>query len=212
MERNQNEFSVLIPAAIVDDEIVPAGRPWGRIIERGQTLRIVDLHGQQAVDFLCFDAADPTDRYNAANTLKVRGTAYIECGMTLYSDAGNPLFTITADTMGRHDTIYGCCSNANNRLRYGVGPGPNCYDNFREILGRFGLNESAIVANINFFMQVPIGQDGQITVASDVSVAGNYVDLRAERDVIAVLSNCPQMHNPCNGFNPTPIRVKVICA
>ena len=96
MERNQHEFSALIPAAIVDDEIVPAGRPWGRVIERGQTLRIVDMHGQQAVDFLCFDAADPTDRYNAANTLKVRGTAYIERGMKLYSDAGNPLFTITA--------------------------------------------------------------------------------------------------------------------
>ena len=203
----QNEPMSAPPGSVAHDEIVAAGRPWGRLIARGQTLRIIDLHGQQAVDFLCFDAANPADRYSAANTLKVRQSAYIEPGIVLYSDAGHALFTLTADTMGRHDTIYGCCSNANNRLRYGAGPGPNCYDNFREILATFGLGDSAIVSNINFFMQVPIGPDGRIAVASGVSAPGNYVDLRAERDVLAVLSNCPQIHNPCNGFDPTPVRV-----
>jgi uncharacterized protein len=191
----------------VHDEIVAAGRPWGRVIARGQSLQIIDLAGQQAVDFLCYDAADPGDRYSATNTIKVQKRPYIGLGSILYSDRGAALFTVVADTLGEHDTLYGCCSNANNRLRYGARPGPNCYDNFAEILRDFGLGESAIVANINFFMQVPLAGQGPVEVAADVSPPGGHVTLRAERDTLAVLSNCPQMHNPCNGYNPTPIRV-----
>ena len=137
--------------AILYDEVVAPGRPWGRIVEAGHVLSIVDLQGQQAVDFLCYDAVDPGDRYSATNTIKVQKSPYIGLGTILYSDRGKPLFTVVADTLGKHDTLYGCCSDANNRLRYGAPPGPNCYSNFREVLGRFGLGESAIVANINFF-------------------------------------------------------------
>lgn len=190
-------------------QTVPAGQPWGRIIRRGEVLDIIDLHGRQAVDFLCFDANDPRDRYSATNTIKVQESPFIDRGTILYSDRGEALFTVIADTLGRHDTLYGCCSNANNRLRYGAPPGPNCYDNFRAILAIFGLDESAIVANINFFMQVPIAGDQPVEVAADVSGPGSMVSLRAERDVLAVLSNCPQMHNPCNGYNPTAIGVVI---
>jgi uncharacterized protein len=195
--------------SVVHDEVVAAGRPWGRVIGRGQTLQIIDLEGQQAVDFLCFDAADRRDRYSATNTIKVQKRPYIGLGSVLYSDRGAALFTVVADTLGDHDTLYGCCSNANNRLRYRAGPGPNCYDNFAEILARFGLDESAIVPNINFFMQVPFAGAGPVEVAADVSPRGASVTLRAERDTLAALSNCPQMHNPCNNYNPTPIRVIV---
>jgi urea carboxylase-associated protein 1 len=194
---------------IVADEIVPAGRPWGRIVRRGEVLRLVDLEGRQAVDFLCFDAADPRDRYCATNTIKVQGNIYVAQGTVLYSDHGKRLMTVIADTCGRHDTIYGCCSEANNLLRYGVRDTPNCYANFRDILAQFGLDESAIVVNVNFFMSVPVLPDGSAGVADGVSQPGSHVDLRAERDVIAVLSNCPQMHNPCNGYHPTPIRTIV---
>src|SRR6266436_6250571 len=113
------------------------------------------------------------------------------------------------DTCGRHDTIYGCCSEANNLLRYGVRDTPSCYANFREILARFELDERSIVSNVNFFMSVPVLPDGSAGVAGRVSQPGNYVELRAERDVLAILSNCPQTHNPCNGYNPTPIRVVI---
>ena len=198
-----------IPGETSDDEIVAARRPWGRVIARGEVLRIVDLEGQQAVDFLCYDAADPGDRYSSMNTIKVQGNAYIGEGSVLYSDAGAALLTVIADTLGRHDTIYGCCSKANNFLRYGVHTSESCYSNFEEILGAFGLSRSAIVSNVNFFMHVPIESDGSAGIAADISPPGSYVDLRAERDVLAVLSNCPQMHNPCNGYNPTPIRVIV---
>ena len=195
--------------AVVVDQTVPAGRPWGRVVRRGEILRLVDLEGQQAVDFLCFDAADPADRYNATNTIKVQGNIYIGNGSVLYSDRGAALFTVVADTCGRHDTIYGCCSEANNFLRYGVRATPSCYANFREILARFGLDERAIVANVNFFMSVPVLPDGSAGIADGVSPPGSHVELRAERDVLAVLSNCPQMHNPCNGYRPTPIEAMV---
>jgi len=191
---------------IVADEVVPPGRPWGRIINKGEILRIVDLEGQQAVDFLCYDAADPTDRYSAMNTIKVQGNIFVQKSTVLYSDLGHPLFTVIEDTCGCHDSIAGCCSEANNFLRYGVRGTPNCYANFLEILGRFGLDRTAIVGNVNFFMYVPVERDGSMAIVDGRSRPGSLVDLRAERDVLAVLSNCPQMHNACNACNPTPIR------
>jgi urea carboxylase-associated protein 1 len=194
---------------IIVDEIVPPRRPWGRVIGKGEVLRIVDLKGQQAVDFLCYDAVDRGDRYSATNTVKIQGGIYVGKGTVLYSDAGAALFTVVADTLGSHDTVYGCCSEVNNFLRYGVPGTPSCYANFLEVLGTFGLDRSAIVSNVNFFMQVPIEAAGSAAIAAEVSPPGSFVELRAERDVLAVLSNCPQMHNPCNGYNPTPIRVTV---
>jgi urea carboxylase-associated protein 1 len=186
--------------AITYDFVVPARQPWSRVIRRGEVLRLVDLEGQQAVDFLC---------YNSMNTIKVRQNAYVGKGAVLYSDAGMALFTVIEDTLGRHDTVYGCCSNPNNYLRYGVRTTESCYSNFLTELAKHGLDRSAIVSNVNFFMQVPVMPDGAAGVAADVSPPGSYVDLRAEMDVLAVLSNCPQMHNPCNAYNPTPIRVIV---
>ena len=205
----RNETPGCETGTVTHEEVVPAGSPWGRVIRQGEVLEITDLHGQQAVDFLCFDASDPRDRYSATNTIKVQRRPFIGQGTILYSDRGEALFTVIDDTLGGHDTLYGCCSNANNRLRYGVPPGPNCYDNFRLILANFGLDESAIVANINFFMRVPIAGDQPVEVAADASPPGSRVMLRAERDALAVLSNCPQMHNPCNGYDPTPIKVVV---
>lgn len=198
-----------VAGTVLLDEVVPAGRPWGHVVQRGEVLRLVDLEGQQAVDFLCFDAADPSDRYSATNTIKVQGNIYLGLGAVLYSDRGAALFKIVADTCGRHDTIYGCCSEANNFLRYGVRGTPSCYANFREVLAQFGLDERSIVANMNFFMSVPVLPDGSAGVVDGVSAPGSHVDLLAERDVLAVLSNCPQMHNPCNGYNPTPIRAVI---
>jgi urea carboxylase-associated protein 1 len=195
--------------AITYDFVVPARQPWSRVIKRGEVLRLIDLEGQQAVDFLCYNAEDLGDRYNSMNTVKVQGNSYVGKGTVLYSDAGMPLFTVIEDTLGRHDTVYGCCSNPNNYLRYRVRTTESCYSSFLTELAKHGLDRSAIVSNVNFFMQVPINADGAAGVAADVSPPGSYVDLRAEMDVLAVLSNCPQMHNPCNGYNPTPIRVVV---
>ena len=194
---------------MTEDRVVPPGGYWARVVRKGQTVRIVDVEGQQAVDFLCYNAARPEERYNAADTMKLGGSVFLGKGMSLYSGLGNRLFTIVEDTCGYHDTIGGCCSAEINELRYGVKGTPNCRDNFLRALARFGLGSKDIVANLNFFMYVPVGPDGHMAIADGRSKPGDSVLLRAELDVLAVLSNCPQIHNPANGYNPTPIRVSV---
>jgi hypothetical protein len=198
-----------IRGRIVEDRVLAPGADWSRLVEPGQMLRIVDLEGKQAVDFLCYDGDDPTDRYNAADTMKYAKNIYLTTGHGIYSTKARKLFTIVADTAGGHDTIGGCCSAASNRFRYNVPDTPNCYDNFLRALARHGMGPKDIVANINFFMNVPVQADGTMGIVDGKSKPGDYVELRAECRVLAVISNCPQTHNPCNGFNPTPVRVVI---
>ena len=193
----------------IHEEIVPAKHPWSGVIAADDVLVLTDLEGQQAVDFLCYDANHPTDQYSATNTVKVQGNIYIGLDTVLYADSGKPLMTVIEDTVGRHDTIYGCCSNPNNWLRYGVETTESCYSNFQKALAEFGLGDEAIVSNINWFMSVPVLEDGSAGVATAELKPMGYVALRAEIDVLVVLSNCPQIHNPCNGYMPTPIKVTV---
>ena len=193
----------------MSDEIVPAGAPWSAVVKRGQVLRITDLEGQQAVDFLCYNAADPLERYHAPNTLKAAGSIFLTTGHKLYSDIARPIFTIIEYQFGGHDTIGGCCSAPSNEMLYGVKNCPGCRENFLTALARHGLGRRDIVPNINWFMRVPVEQDGGAAVALGVSPPGCQVALRAEMDALAVISNCPQVNNPCNNFKPTPIRVQI---
>jgi len=200
-----------IPGTVVHDEIVPAGAPWAGIVKKEQVLRIIDLEGKQGVDFLCYNADNPEERYHAANTIKKAGTILLGRGHVLYSDEGRALFTIIEDTCGGHDTIAGCCSNDSNRLIYGEAR-PGCRENFLHVLHAFGLGRKDIVANVNFFSNFPVGQGGQLseTLFEDGnSQPGDFVDLAAGMDAIAAISNCPQIANPCSGLNPSPIRVVV---
>ncbi len=187
--------------------IVDAKQAWTGLVKRGQVLAIKDTHGQQAVDFLCYDADNTSDRYSATNTVKIQGNVYVGNGTVLYADSGKPLLTVIEDTVGKHDTIYGCCSNPNNKLRYDVETTESCYTNFTQELQKHGMDVTSIVPNVNWFMSVPVLGDGSAGVAEAALKPGSYVKLRAECNVLAVLSNCPQMHNPCNGFKPTPIEV-----
>ena len=184
------------------DEIVPAGAPWTGIVRQGQVLRITDLEGQQAVDFLCYSAANPEERYHAPNTVKAAGSIFLTTGHTLYSDVARPMFVIIEDQFGGHDTIGGCCSAPSNQMLYGVVNCPGCRENFLTGLARHGLGRRDIVPNVNFFMRVPVTADGSAAVALGVSPPGCQVALRAEMDALVALSNCPQVNNPCNNFNP----------
>lgn len=195
--------------AVKVEQIIPPGAHWSGIVSHGETLRLIDLEGRQAVDFLCYNAHDPVERYNAADTMKINGSLFISKGTKIYSGEGNVLFTVTDDTCGMHDTIGGCCSRESNRVRYGLESGPNCRDNFLAALKEHGLGKKDIVANINFFMYVPIGPQGEMAIEPGRSKPGDHIDLRAEMDVLAVLSNCPQVHNPANDYNPTPIKVEI---
>ena len=193
------------------DEIIPAGKPWSGIVEQGQYLSIIDLEGQQGVDFLCYNADNPEERYHAPNTLKAIETLKLTAGHTLYSDIARPLFKITHDSCNGHDTIAGCCSAPSNKMLYGVENVPGCRENFLSALAEHGLGRKDIVPNINFFCDVPVDDN---RMAANVFVAGasnpgDYVSLQAQMKVLAVISNCPQLNNPCNSGKPTDIRVIV---
>jgi urea carboxylase-associated protein 1 len=193
----------------IQRKTIDAGGHFSTRLEPGDLLRIIDLHGQQAVDFLAYTAELPVDRYNAANTMKINGCIYLGKGTKLYSDRAQVLLSIVEDTVGRHDTIGGCCSAWSNFARYGLKDTPGCHANFVAELACWSLSPADVVANVNFFMNVPVRQDGAMAIEPGLSKSGDYVELRAEMPVIAVLSNCPQRNNPAAGFGPTPIEVIV---
>ena len=200
-----------VPGTILHDEIVPARAPWSRIVQSGETLRIVDLGGNQAVDFLVYSAADTAERYSASDTVVAQRNLFLGVGTVLMSNEGRALMTIVADNCGRHDTSGGACSCESNTLRYGHHTKHQhaCVDNFLLEGARHGLGKRDLVGNINWFMYVPVEADGSLGIVDGVSAPGKLVDLRAEMDTLVVVSNCPQINNPCNGFNPTPVRMIV---
>jgi urea carboxylase-associated protein 1 len=203
--------STLNPASASYRFVVNAGEYWSREIKQGQTFRIVDLKGNQAADTLFYDAKNPENRYSASDTIRAQRALYLTTGTKLMSNEGDVLLTITADTCGRHDTLGGACSRESNVMRYAFEKESMhaCRDSFIRGAQECGchLGKRDLTCNINFFMNVPVTPDGQLTFADGVSAGGKYVEMRAERDVIALISNCPQLNNPCNGYDPTPIEV-----
>jgi len=203
--------STLEVAQAVYDQIVPAGEPWIHEIRQGQYFRIVDMAGNQAADTLFFNAHDYEERYSAQDTIRAQGNIYLTTGTQLMSSQGHVLLTIVADTCGRHDTLGGACATESNMVRYAIETRfmHACRQSFVKAVidwGR-GLEKRDITHNINFFMNVPVTPDGRLTFADGVSGPGKYVEMRAEMDVLALISNCPQLNNPCNAYNPTPLRM-----
>lgn len=195
-------------------QIVPAGDYWIRVVEKGQILRIVDLEGNQAADTLFFNADDPAERYSAIDTIRAQGNVYLGVGTKLLSTECNAMLEIVADTVGRHDTLGGACATESNTVRYALEKRTMhaCRDSWMLALAEhegLGLTKRDITHNINFFMNVPVTAAGGLTFADGVSGPGKYVEMRAEMKIIALISNCPQLNNPCNAFNPTPIEVLI---
>lgn len=190
---------------------VPATLGWSGLVKKGGAIRIVDTHGQQAVDTLFYSAADTAERYSAQDTLAFNRNAYVGLGTRLISNDGNLMLRVTADSTGRHDTSAGACSVESNTVRFGHETRHlhACRENFIVEAARWGLGKRDIVANINFFMNVPIEPTGALAIVDGLSAPGNFVELEAAMDVICLISNCPQINNPCNGFDPTPIDVLV---
>jgi uncharacterized protein len=193
--------------------VVRPGEPWLREIRKGAYLRIVDLEGNQAVDTLFYNARDYSDRYSAQDTIREQRNIYLTNGTRLISTAGNTLMTIVADTCGRHDTLGGACAAESNMVRYALEKRymHACRQSFLQAIVDWdhGMDKRDITHNINFFMNVPVTPDGRLTFEDGVSAPGKYVELRAEMDVLALISNCPQLNNPCNAYNPTPIEVLI---
>lgn len=196
---------------IVLDDVVAARAPWTATVNKGQTLRIVDLEGNQAVDFLMYAAADDAERYSAQDTIAAQGNIFLRTGSVLLSNEGNPMGVVTGTSVEYHDTIGGACSCESNTLRYGHHTKSQhaCVENFLQGNARYGRGKRDMVSNINWFMNVPVEADGSLGIVDGISAPGLYVDMRAEMDLVVVVSNCPQINNPCNGFNPTPVRMVI---
>ena len=205
------------PNLAMMDEICAAGEPWVKQVNKGQTVRIVDLEGNQAVDTLFFNANDALERYSATDTIRRQNRLYLTTGSKLYSNFGNVMLTIAADTCGRHDTLGGACAAESNTVRYALEKYPmhSCRDNFLHALAhdplceQLGMNKRDLPSNINFFMNVPVTAEGQLEFVDGISAPGKYVEMQAEMDVLVLISNCPQLNNPCNAYNPTPIRLLI---
>ena len=196
---------------VVHDEVVPSRAPWLHQMRRGQTLRIVDLEGNQAVDFLVYNAHDDAERYSAQDTIAAQGDIFLRQGSVLLSNEGAAMMTVMGTAVAYHDTIGGACSCESNTLRYGHHTKSQhaCVENFLIANAREGRGKRDMVSNINWFMNVPVEADGTLGIVDGISAPGLFVDLRAEMDVTVVVSNCPQINNPCNGFNPTSVRMIV---
>jgi urea carboxylase-associated protein 1 len=206
--------SPLDPADAQYRKVVPAGEYWIHVVRQGETLRLLDLEGNQAADTLFFNADDPAEHYSASDTIREQGNIYLTTGSPLMSDLCRPLMTITADTVGRHDTLGGACSTESNTVRYALDKKSMhaCRDSFLLAVienEQYGLSKRDIAHNINFFMNVPVTPDGKLEFADGLSAPGKYVEMVAEMNVIALISNCPQLNNPCNAYNPTPIEVLI---
>ena len=193
------------------DEVVPARAPWSGVVPAGHALRIVDLKGNQAVDFLAYVAGDTAERYDAQATIAAQRSLFLRTGSVLLTNEGRPLLTVVDSTCAYHDTIGGACSPESNTLRYGHHTRHQhaCVDNFLAALAPWGMGKRDIVSNVNWFMNVPVEDDGTLGIVDGISAPGLYVELRAEVDALVAISNCPQINNPCNGFDPTPIQLLV---
>jgi len=191
---------------------VDAGDYFISEIAEGETMRIVDLEGNQAVDTLFFCKEDPTERYSAMDTIREQGNIYLTTGSILRSNVNKPMLEVVSDTCGRHDTLGGACACESNTVRYDLEKRDMhaCRDSWMLAISEhpeFGIEKRDIGHNINFFMNVPVTEEGGLTFEDGISAPLKYVELTALRDVIVLISNCPQLNNPCNGYNPTPVEL-----
>jgi len=206
--------SSLKPENAIDRTVVEAGDYYMKVVKAGQTFRILDLEGNQAADTLFYSADDPTERYSAMDTIREQGNVYLTAGTLLRSNENNVMLEIVADTCGRHDTLGGACATESNTVRYALDKRcmHACRDSWMLAVAEnenFGMSKRDITHNINFFMNVPITEDGGLTFEDGLSAPGKYVEMQAKMDVIVLISNCPQLNNPCNAYNPTPVEVLI---
>jgi len=201
----------LVDGAILLDEVVAARAPWSAVVSLGDVLTIVDVGGNQSGDCLLYNAHDTDERYSVPDTIAWSGNVYVRAGTVLRSNQGNPLATVVANEIDRQDTIGGACGKESNTLRYGhhTAAEHGCRENFLAEAAKYGMGARDIVSNLNWFMNVPIEADGTLGIVDGISGPGKRVAFRAEMDILVLVSNCPQMNNPCNDFNPTPLRMIV---
>jgi urea carboxylase-associated protein 2 len=205
-----NADSTLDSSLVLMEETIPGGAYWSAVIQRGKTLRIIDLEGSQGVSMICYNADNAIERLNVADTAKIQFNAFLKKGMVIYSDMGRILFSLTEDTSGYHDLLGGCSNAASHAAKYGKGDfWMNSRDHFLKALTRRGLGKKDIMPNINLFTCVAVDPDGKMSFVEGCEKSGSFVDLRAEMNVLVILSNCPHVLHPSKEYAPKPIQVRV---
>jgi uncharacterized protein len=197
-------------------EDLRGGQMWSGIVKRGQVLRIANTRGGATPAALFYNAAQPLERYNMPDTLKAQHIARLSTGCVLYSDMGRVLMSVTFDSYGWHDTISGHMTRAESERKFGHGSYQtmrndfhrNTRDNFLIELGKHGLGKKDLVPNVNFFTKIVVDLDGNLSWQTD-SKPGDTVDLRAEMDVLVVLSNTPHPLDPAPHYAPKPLGLMV---
>jgi uncharacterized protein len=198
------------------EEDLHSGAHWSGVLRRGTTLRLTDVDGGANVGALFYNYEDRLERYNMADTLKAQHTAYLTKGFVCYSDMGRILCSITEDTCGWHDTLGGVSNAAMVAERYGAtrfqeqrnGYYKNGYDSFINELGKYGLGKRDIVANLNFFSKVTVGNEGQMYFRPGGSQPGNYVALRFEMHTLVVLTSCQHPLDPARTYQPRHVQMR----
>ena len=203
------EIDSKVSRRVKEEIIIPAKGKLARVITKGQELQVVDLEGKQVMDLVCFNLERPFEKFWVANTAKLNNTPYLTAGNVLYSDYAQKMFTIVEDTVGVHDMACGSCCAEIDFVRYGAKDHFGCMENLTEVLMDFGISRGDIPMSFNIFMNAPIEEDGAFAIKEPVSKPGDRIVLRAEMDLIVGMSNCPQDLNPCNGWNPTPLKVVI---
>ena len=210
---SRNSAVKLKAGSAVYNEIVAAGEAWIHEIKAGQIFRIVAVGGSQAVDTLFYSAWDTSERYSAQDTILAQRNIYLKAGSRLMSNIGRPMLTIVGDSFGRHDTLTGACAAQSNQVRYSLDKRymHNCRDNFLAAIAswRTSLDKRDLSANVNFFLHAPVTPEGDLSFVEAGSEPGSFVEMKADMDVIALVSACPQVNNSCNAYNPTPVRVMI---
>ncbi len=206
--------SVLQTANVNEVITIDAGDYYLGKITAGSTFRIVDIEGNQAADTLFYNANNPSERYSATDTIREQGNVYLTAGSQLRTNENNIMLDIVADTCGRHDTLGGACATESNTVRYDLEKRcmHACRDSWMLAIAEkpeYDLSKRDISHNINFFMNVPVTKSGGLTFEDGISGAGKYVEMEAKMDLIILISNCPQLNNPCNGYNPTPVELLI---
>jgi len=196
-----------VPGRVVRVVEIAARHGIALEVGRGQVLRIVDVEGQQVGDLVCFNRDDLTERYSPQNTILFNRTIYPKVGAVLVSDRGRAMMRLVADTVGVHDLICGSCSEEyyRDRLDYRE-PHRSCRGNLAEAMAPWGVDLQDIPFSFNVFMQWPVAGDGAVRPMAAPSGPGDYVDLRAEMDLVVANSACPSDITPTNAHRPTPMR------
>jgi len=207
----------MIDSSILWEETIQPGASWSHVLKRGTAIRLTDVEGGANAGAIFYNFECPAERFNLPDTLKAQHIARLTKGFVLYSDMGRILLSITDDSVGWHDPLGGISNQQLVEKKYGRANYQefrnDCHKNARDSylieIGKWDLGPRDLMASINFFSRVQVGDDGQMSFIPGTSKSGDYVELRAEMNVLIVLNTCQHPLDPSPEYQPKAVRVAI---